>query len=67
MVFCWSATTFLEARKNFQARFLSFRRLREDGNRKFEVRDPVGVEHFNLWFPASSSLQKLKNQDSEIF
>ena len=58
---------FLEARKNFQARFLSFQRLREDGNRKFEVRDPVGVEHFNLRFPASSSLRKLKNRDLEIF
>ena len=47
----------------FLPRFMSFLRLQEAGNRKFDLRDAEGVKQVNLpGLPASSSLRKLINR-----
>ena len=47
----------------FLPRFLSFLRLQEAGNQKFDLQDSKGVEQVNLLrLPALSSLRNFKNE-----
>ena len=48
---------------DFLVRFFSCFDFQEAGNRKFELRDPVGVKQFNLpRLPASRKAKQLKNR-----
>ena len=48
---------------DFLVRFFSCLDFQEAGNRKFELRDPVGVKQFNLpRLPASRKAKQLKNR-----